>query len=308
MLNLRDIARALGGEVSSGHVLAPAAGHSARDRSLSIRISPEAPGGLLVNLFSDGDPLAEKDRVLDALGVDRDRARRSHRSPLPASERPTVARKASPEEQDRTARALAIWRETEAPWRTPVEPYLTRERGLVPFDAMALAVRYHPACPFAGTFRTPAMVCLVRDVVTNAPKAIHRTALSLEGRKVEVGGHDRQSLGPVSGGAIKLAPDDDVTLCLGVAEGVESALSLRVLPEFGASPVWSLISAGGIERLPALVGIEALWIAVDHDPAGVRASQNCANRWAATGADVFLVRPRAARADLNDIVTRRADG
>lgn len=305
MMDLASIARALGGEVSSGQVLAPAAGHSARDRSLSIKISPGAPDGLLVHLFSGGDPLAEKDRVLDALGIGRDRDRRPARLSSPPAERPAVGRKSEPEDQERTARALAIWRETEPPWSSPVEAYLTGERGLAPFDAMAAAVRYHPACPFAGTFRTPAMVCLVRDVVTNAPKAIHRTALSLDGRKIEVGGHDRQSLGPVAGGAIKLTPDEDVTLCLGIGEGVESALSLRLLPEFGASPVWSLISAGGIERMPALPGIEALWIAVDHDEAGVRASQVCAERWRDAGAETFLVQPLAERADLNDVLRGR---
>jgi len=308
-MDLASIARALGGEVSSGQVLAPASGHSSRDRSLSIKISPAAPGGIVVHLFTAGDVLAEKDRVLDALGIGRDTERRRtlRAAPTPA-ERPALARSPTPEEQDRTARAVALWHEARPPWGTPVEAYLTRARGLTLFDAMAGSVRYHPSCPFAGPHRTPAMVCLVRDVVTNTPKAIHRTALSLDGSKREVGGHDRQSLGPVAGGAIKLTPDEDVTTCLGVGEGVESALSLRLLPEFGASPVWSLISAGGIERLPVLAGIEALWIAVDHDEAGIRASEACAGRWADAGAESFLAKPQAARTDLNDVFKARTNG
>ena len=79
-------------------------------------------------------------------------------------------------------------------------------------------------------------VCLVRDVQTNAPKAIHRTALSLEGRKIEVGGHDRQSLGPVSGGAIKLTPDSEVTTCRGGRgrrECPQPAAAARVRPLAG---------------------------------------------------------------------------
>src|SRR5258707_1029858 len=47
-VNLRDLARALGGEVSGRQVLAPGPGHSPRDRSLAVRLSRSAPDGLLV--------------------------------------------------------------------------------------------------------------------------------------------------------------------------------------------------------------------------------------------------------------------
>jgi hypothetical protein len=66
-----------------------------------------------------------------------------------------------------------------------VEAYL-QGRGLsLPDGAAGEAVRFHPCCPFAGE-RVPAMVCLVRDVVTNQPKAIHRTAMTRDGRKAVV--------------------------------------------------------------------------------------------------------------------------
>ncbi|HEY8383545.1 MAG TPA: hypothetical protein VIL09_15465 [Microvirga sp.] len=63
-----------------------------------------------------------------------------------------------------------------------------------------------------------------------------------------VNGHSRLSRGPVASGAIKLKPDEDVTLCLGIGEGPESSLSLQAVRECRESPVWSLISAGHIER------------------------------------------------------------
>jgi putative DNA primase/helicase len=141
--------------------------------------------------------------------------------------------------------------------------------------------------------------------VTDEPKAIHRTALSLEGHKVKIGDDCRLSLGPVSGGAIKLAADEDVTTCLGIGEGIESALSLRLAPEFGPSPVWCLLSAGGMERFPVLSGIECLWIAVDNDPTGLKAARACAERWQKAGREVFLVKPLIERADLNDTVKGR---
>ncbi|MFL5141743.1 MAG: toprim domain-containing protein [Microvirga sp.] len=178
-----------------------------------------------------------------------------------------------------------------------MERYL-RRRGLnLPAEAAGEAIRVHPACPFAGE-HTPAMVCLVRDVVTDQPKAIHRTALSPDGLKVEVRGADRL-------GAIKLTPDADVTTCLGIAEGVETALSTRRVPEFGGSPVWSLISEAGVRGFPALSGIECLWLAVDHDPAGIKAARAVADRWQAARAEAFLITPFAPPADLNDIFGAR---
>jgi hypothetical protein len=145
------------------------------------------------------------------------------------------------------------------------------------------------------------MVCLVREVITNEPKAIHRTALDTAGHKVKIDGKDRLALGPIGGGAVKLTDDADVELALGIAEGVETALSLRLLPEFGSTAVWSVLNAGGIESFPAPPGIECLWIAVDHDPAGLKAAHLCAARWRDAERDVFLVTPKLERADLNDI-------
>src|SRR5215211_3656341 len=93
---------------------------------------------------------------------------------------------------------------------------------------------------------------------------------------------------PLTGGAVKLTPDEDVSTCLGIGEGIESTLSLRLVPEFGPSPVWALLSAGGVARFPVLSGIEVLWIAVDHDPngQGQAAAQACADRWQGAGREM----------------------
>jgi putative DNA primase/helicase len=292
LADLHSLAQVLGGEVRRHQVLAPALGHSHKDRSLCIRFDPHAPGGFLVHCFGAGDPLAEKDRIRQILGL-----RRSERKP-----RPTLQRSASdPDDKKRITQALAIWQQSQDPHGTVVEMYLG-SRGLVlPDSAAGEAVRFHPSCPFARR-RTPAMVCLVRDIVTDAPKAIHRTALSADGLKVTVNGHDRLSLGPIRGGAIKLTPDEDVTSCLGIGEGLESTLSLQLAQEFGSSPVWCLLSAGGVSTFPLLPGIECLWIAVDHDPSGLAATTICSERWRNAGREVFLVKPCAERLDLNDTV------
>jgi RecA-family ATPase len=69
MPSLHQIAQALGGEVRGGQVLAPAPGHSPADRGMSIKLRDDAPDGLLVNLFNEGDPLAAKDYVRSKLGM-----------------------------------------------------------------------------------------------------------------------------------------------------------------------------------------------------------------------------------------------
>lgn len=183
--------------------------------------------------------------------------------------------------------------------------YLAK-RGLgLPADAHEV-IRYAPACPFAGA-RAPAMVALVRNVITDEPQAIHRTALTLEGRKTAVNGHDRLALGGLKNGAVKLTADAEVTYCLGIGEGVETSLSLQGIPEFGDTPVWALLNASGVAGFMPLPGIESLWIAVDHDLAGEEASATCSGRWRFAGKEVFRVKAKTRGADLNDIVGARRD-
>jgi RecA-family ATPase len=50
--DLLSLARALGGEVRKGNVLAPGPGHSAVDRSMSVKLDPKAPDGFVVHSFA----------------------------------------------------------------------------------------------------------------------------------------------------------------------------------------------------------------------------------------------------------------
>lgn len=296
-MNIILAARALGGEVSRGGILCPGPNHSPADRSLSVRFSPSAPGGFVVHSFAGDDPIACKDYVRQRLALPfepgRDMAGQGRMSrPCPAPMEPSEA-------------ALRLWGEARDPRGTPVLAYLQCRGVTLPDGAAGEAIRYHPSCPFKRE-RTPAMVALVRDIATNAPRAIHRTALKLDGSPAIVAGEKRLSLGPVGGGAIKLTPDDMVTTCLGVGEGIESTLSLRELRAFGAGPVWSLLSAGNLGDLPPLPGVDCLWIAEDHDPAGRAAGERLAATWGAAGHETFRVRARVEKRDLNDVVKGRA--
>jgi hypothetical protein len=63
------IARALGGEVRAGQIAVPGPGHSPADRSLNIRIDPNAPDGFVLNSFAGDDPLECRDYVRAKMGL-----------------------------------------------------------------------------------------------------------------------------------------------------------------------------------------------------------------------------------------------
>jgi RecA-family ATPase len=68
-LNLQQLARLLGGTVSNGQVLAPGPGHSAADRSLSVKLDPTAPDGFLVHSFAGDDLIQCRDHVREKAGL-----------------------------------------------------------------------------------------------------------------------------------------------------------------------------------------------------------------------------------------------
>ncbi len=69
MLDLRTMQRMLGGEIAAGRLLCPGPGHSATDRSLSIKVDNDAPGGFVVHSFAGDNPIACKDYVRQKLGL-----------------------------------------------------------------------------------------------------------------------------------------------------------------------------------------------------------------------------------------------
>jgi RecA-family ATPase len=67
--SLQQIARALGGEVAGDQVRAPSPGHSAKDRSLSVKLDANAPDGFVVHSFTEGDQIKCKDYVREKAGL-----------------------------------------------------------------------------------------------------------------------------------------------------------------------------------------------------------------------------------------------
>src|SRR5438128_2683852 len=69
VIELRQLASALGGEVVGGEVLCPGPGHSAHDRSLAVRPDKDAPAGFLIHSFSGDDPIECRDHVRQKLAL-----------------------------------------------------------------------------------------------------------------------------------------------------------------------------------------------------------------------------------------------
>jgi putative DNA primase/helicase len=205
-----------------------------------------------------------------------------------------------PPETDRAKVELAagLWREARPAAGSPVERYLGGRGLTLPPDA---PLRFHPACP-RSTERLPAMVALMSDPATGQPCGVHRTFLAPDGAG-KAPGKTKMMLG--GAGVVRLVPDAEVTAALGIAEGIETALA--VMQRYGWAPVWAAGSAGGIKRLPVLVGIEALTVFpdADDDGASMDAAQECAARWQAAGREVQFLTPPAG-ADFADLAERVA--
>jgi hypothetical protein len=138
------------------------------------------------------------------------------------------------------------------------------------------------------------MVAVMRNIRTDEITGIHRRRLTPEGRKVG----KPKMMGIASDAAIKIDADETVSHGLGIAEGVETALTARQL---GWRPMWAGGSEGAIRTFPILSGIECITLHAENDENGAnaRAIHECASRWHAANREVIVVEPKAGK-DLND--------
>ena len=117
--NLREL---LDGDVSGSQVVAPGPGHSRKDRSLSVRLSPFAPDGFIVFSHAGDDWRVCRDFVRERSGLPReDRQRR------PSEVR--IRRPQARPEDDGRYRALTLWRRRQTIVGSVAERYLREARG-----------------------------------------------------------------------------------------------------------------------------------------------------------------------------------
>jgi len=320
-MNLPQLLRALGGEITGRQVLAPGPNHSKGDRSLAVRPSSQSPDGFVVHSFAGDDWRDCVAYVRQRLGLEASpyRHERRERSRQAPPTRPT------------NGLARELFAETIDPRGTAGERYLAVERGLSNIiDAtLALTIRFHPACPFrddGSLIRAPAIVCAVRSLraVLGAAQtlgeleavekailrdpalvtAVQRIRLTPDGRKVE-----RRSLGAMG--------DDGVVLCgslwepfysgaATIAEGVETALAMRKLGFVGAM---ALAGVGRFKTFEPPFHVISITVSGENDAtASENGWRDAGPRWAKAGHEVTVWTPPDGIKDANDFVCAQSKG
>jgi putative DNA primase/helicase len=295
-MTAENIAKALGGRKAGTAWIAPCPAHEDSEPSLSIR---DAEGGKLLVHCHAGCDQSQVIAELRSHGLwheNNDRTRRYSQPAAPA--RPPRGQLVESDSVLNRRRAAALWQNATPIAATIAAKYLATRRILhLAADIDGKVLRFHPLCPYDGS-RHPCLLALMRDVGTNEPRAIQRTALTQTGEKI-----GRRTLGPKTGAAIKFSPDEHVTIGLAVGEGIETMLSAMQL---GFSPAWALGDAGNVRAFPVLSGVECLTIIVDNDESGTgqRAALDCSSRWTGAGHEVIRVIPDRRGDDMNNIVQR----
>ncbi|HEY2530841.1 MAG TPA: hypothetical protein VGJ20_23395, partial [Xanthobacteraceae bacterium] len=136
---------------------------------------------------------------------------------------------------ERIKYARNIWNTAREPRGTLAELYLNLRHLALDVSLSGRVLRFHPQTPWRNettgkTERVPALVAAFRSIDNNEITAIHRIALTPDGRKI-----GKRMLGVVRRAAIKL--DIDVGDELAVSEGIENAMTARAL---GVRQVWAL--------------------------------------------------------------------
>ncbi|MFZ2068312.1 MAG: toprim domain-containing protein [Xanthobacteraceae bacterium] len=145
------------------------------------------------------------------------------------------------------------------------------------------------------------MIALVEHV-ERGQVAVHRTYLRWDGSdKADLPKEQRRaSLGPIGGGAVRLAmPRAGEWLLVG--EGIESTAAAMVSCNL---PGWAALSAGGIRSLVLPPELTRIIIIADHDSNGVgqRAAHDASARWRAEGRRVRVALPPEPDTDFADVL------
>jgi putative DNA primase/helicase len=266
---------------------------------MSVHLDPIYPEGFWVTSFAGDDEIQCRDHVRALAGLPAWAPSSGNRMSLP---RPVIVPAQRDEDEEckvawLQARVRALWDEGCDPRGTIVETYLASRALLLPDEVAKTVLRFHPACPWkdekGNLLKVPAMVAAMRCIHSDDLKAVHRTRLSPQGQKV-----DRRMLGDATEVAIKLDPDEAVTMGLVAGEGIETCLAAR---QIGLRPAWALGSVGMIRTLPVLSGVEALTLLAETDKRGAnaRAIETCGTRWHEAARTVIVASPKFG-GDVND--------
>lgn len=283
--DLAELARILGLKRSGAAYRGPCPVHGGTKSPFAL--ARGAGGRVLVHCHAGCDAAAILSTLRRRLNLPAGR-----RAAVPVPRRDPVP---DPAPRDWSGAAQLLWERGTPIAGTPVARYLAA-RGCGAVESAALRAL---APGLFGPF--PCMMAQVTDSVTARPITLHFTRLKPDGSgkaaverpKLLLTGHRK------SGGVVRLWPDDDVTLGLGLAEGIETALAAAT--RLAYAPLWATVDAGNLMRFPVLNGIEALTVFADRDAAGMAAAKACAARWRAAGRETRIVFPLTDGLDFADL-------
>jgi hypothetical protein len=264
-------------EVGNHRIECPSCGRGGRDKTAGLTINQDGTG--VIHCFRCAYVESYRPRGGSAIHV----------------QNTLEQQKSKPQKLERLSDwGMNIWNSTQELGGVALQYLASRRCAIPPADSH---LRWHPSLKnrFCGHIG-PALVALVTHIHTREPLSLHQTWITPHGKadietpRLILGKHTTEN------GVIRLYPDDWVTSWLGLAEGIETALSLALAYQ----PVWATIDAGHLAKFPVLTGVGDLVIAQDQDQAGIAAANQCANRWADAGRRVLKTNQKTN--DLNDLV------
>ena len=197
-----------------------------------------------------------------------------------------------PHEQKPSANALRLWREARPISGSPAKAYL-EARGIT---AASPALRFQPRTPLGPQGRVQFLPAMLASVsLDEGPIAIHRTFLDPEKPDKADFSRPKRALGALHRGAVRLfAPKHGK---LGLAEGIESALSARALTGI---PAWATLGNERFGLVSIPEGVTELHLFVDNDAGGDLAAKRGLEAYAREDRRIVVRRPTKRDDDWND--------
>lgn len=285
------IVKRLGGIWKPGGAMCLCPAHADRSPSLSVRVGDHA---LVFKCFAGCD---NRDVINEILRLDENALHHVDSANLPASGMPT--------DLWRRQQALRIWDEARPITGSTAEIYLRRRRiALLP-----RALRFHPRTPLGRgedvDFR-PAMIAALHDGGLHDQGrfvAIQRTFFDRDdARRARDLSDPRMTLGRPDRAAVMLGT---ATSVLGLAEGVETALSAMIL--FGI-PVWATLGSERLHQIALPDRVARLVLFPDNDIAGEIGVANALEAYAMPGRDIAIEFPPMGFKDWNDVLREGGEG
>lgn len=286
-----DIVKRLGGVWKPGGAMCLCPAHADRSPSLSVRVGDHA---LLFKCFAGCD---SRDVIHEILRLDE--------KALHHAERTTPSSARMPTDLWRRQQALRLWDEARPLIGTPAEIYLRRRR----IAWLPNALRFHPRTPLGQggevDFR-PAMIAALHDGGLHEEGrfvAIQRTFFDRDdARRARDLADPRMTLGRPDRAAVMLASAASV---LGLAEGVETALSAMIL--FGI-PVWATLGSERLHQIAIPDRVTRLVLFPDNDIAGEIGTANAMEVYAMPGRLIETEYPPMGFKDWNDVLREGGEG